>query len=139
MAIIDAKDLILGRLAAIVAKRALLGESIDIINCEETIITGNKKTILAKYAQKRARGIPTKGPFVPRRADMLVRRTIRGMIPYKRPKGSAAFKRVRCHIGVPPELEGKKAESVKEAHMSKLSYTKHIKIKDLSKSLGAKI
>ena len=34
MAVIDAEDMILGRLAAVVAKRALLGENIDIINCE---------------------------------------------------------------------------------------------------------
>lgn len=139
MVIVDAKDLILGRFAAIVAKRALLGETIEIINCEQAIITGNRKTILAKYQQKRARGIPSKGPFIPRKSDMLVRRTIRGMLPYKRPKGRDAFKRVMCHIGVPKQFEGKKTESFPEAHVSRLLFTKHIKLQDLSRSLGAKI
>ena len=68
MTVIDAKDLVLGRLATAVAKRALLGESIDIVNCEKAIITGNKKTILKRYQQRRDRGIPTKGPFFPRRS-----------------------------------------------------------------------
>lgn len=139
MTVIDAKDLILGRLATVVAKRALLGEKVDVVNCEEAIITGNKKTILKKYQERRKRGIPTKGPFFPRRADMLVRRTIRGMLPYKRPKGRDAFRRVKCHIGVPEELEKQKAEKIKEADMSKLMTLKYIKVKDLSKSMGAKL
>ena len=70
---------------------------------------------------------------------MIVRRTVRGMLPYKRPKGRDAFKRVKCHIGIPSGFEGKKFEVIPEAHISKLSYPKYIKMHDLSRSLGAKI
>ena len=139
MVVIDASDLILGRLATVVAKRALLGESIDVINCEKAIITGNKKAILGRYQQKREIGSPLKGPFFPRRPDMLVRRTIRGMLPYKRGKGKEAFKRVKCHIGIPKGLENQKTETIKNASISKLTTLKYIRVQDLSKSLGARI
>lgn len=138
MAVVDANDLILGRLATVVAKRALLGESIDVVNCEKAVITGNRKTILDKYHAKRSRGIPSKGPFFPRRSDMLVRRTIRGMLPYKRPKGRDAFRRVKCHLGLPKEFEGKQIETFEEASISKLTTLKYVKLDNLSKSLGAK-
>lgn len=139
MVIIDASDLILGRLATFVAKRALLGESIDVINCEKAIITGNKKAVLRRYQQKRETGSPKKGPFFPKRPDMLVRRTIRGMISYKKGKGKEAFKRVRCHIGIPKELENQKAETIKEASISRLTTLKYIRVQDLSNSLGARV
>ena len=40
--IIDGNNLILGRLGSFVAKKALLGKKIDIINCKNIIITGKK-------------------------------------------------------------------------------------------------
>ena len=54
--IIDASDMILGRLATYVAKKALLGEKVDIVNCEKAVITGNKKSIFEKYKQRNERG-----------------------------------------------------------------------------------
>jgi large subunit ribosomal protein L13 len=138
MAVVDANDLVLGRMATQVAKRALLGEKIDVVNCEKAVITGDKKTILKKYQERRARGIPSKGPFFPRQADKIVRRTVRGMLPYKRPKGRDAFKRVKCHVGVPAEYEGK-LETLPNANISKLTSLKYIRVGELSKLLGAKI
>ena len=41
--LIDSKNIILGRLASFAAKHALLGENVDIVNCESAVITGNKK------------------------------------------------------------------------------------------------
>mgnify|MGYP001614938527 CR=1 FL=1 len=53
--IIDAEDLPMGRLAAFVAKQALLGYRVAIANCEKAIITGRKHEIIAKFRQKRIR------------------------------------------------------------------------------------
>ena len=39
MTTIDATNLILGRLASYAAKKAQLGENVDIINCEAAVIT----------------------------------------------------------------------------------------------------
>jgi large subunit ribosomal protein L13 len=44
-------------------------------------------------------GASLKGPKYPRTADRLVKRMIRGMLPWDRPKGREAFKRLRCFIG----------------------------------------
>ena len=46
--IIDANNLILGRMATFIAKQALLGEDIKIVNCEKAVITGDRKEILLK-------------------------------------------------------------------------------------------
>src|SRR3989344_7656110 len=137
--IIDATDLILGRMATVVAKKALIGEKIDIINCENAVVTGDKKNILANYKQKKDRGIPLHGPYFPRYPDRLVRRTIRGMLPWKRTRGREAFKRVMCYISVPEQFKDKKIETIKEVNVEKLPNTKYLTIKDICKYLGAKI
>jgi len=136
--IIDATDLILGRLASYAAKKALLGEKVDIINSEKSVISGKKEQIYKDYLRKRQRGIPLQGPYLPRRPDMLVRRTVRGMIPYKTERGKKAFKNVHSWIGVPSKLKDKKAASIKQASASKLPYLKYIAIGDICKLMGSK-
>jgi large subunit ribosomal protein L13 len=136
--IIDAKDLILGRLASFAAKKALLGEKIDIVNAEEAVITGNKKWIVAHNVQKRDRGIPLKGPYMRKLPDRFVKRAIRGMLPYKQEKGRKAYDNIKCYIGVPDKLKDKKAETVAFANLEKLPNVKFMKVKELCKLLGAK-
>ena len=134
--IIDASGAILGRLSTHTAKRLLKGEEIAVVNSEKAIISGKKSTIKDRYKQKREVGTYRKGPFYPRMPDMIVKRTIRGMIPYQTPHGRTAFKRLKCYIGVPKEFEGKKFESIKSAEKQPVDF---VTIKELSKSLGAKI
>ena len=127
--IIDAEDLILGRMISYVAKRALLGEKIDIVNCEKAIVTGNKENIFEKYRLRRNLGGPFKGPFLPRIPDRFVRRIVRGMLPYKQEKGRIAFKRVMCYNSIPNEFKNMKMEKIKEADISRvksLKYTSNI-------------
>ena len=106
--IINAEDLILGRLANFAAKKSLLGEEIIIINSEKAIITGSKKLIEAKYKHRKKLIDPFQGPFYPHRPDRLVRRTIRGMLPWKRAKGREAYRRVMCYIGIPEKFKDEK-------------------------------
>jgi large subunit ribosomal protein L13 len=134
--IIDASGAILGRLSTFTAKRLLNGEEIAVVNSEKAIISGKKSTIKSRYQKKREVGTYRKGPFYPRMPDMIVKRTIRGMIPYQTPHGRSAFKRLKCYIGVPKEFEGKKFESFKKAEKQPVDF---VTIKELSKSLGAKI
>ena len=47
--IIDATDLIMGRVAALSVKKALLGEDVVIINVEKAVISGTKENVIAKY------------------------------------------------------------------------------------------
>jgi large subunit ribosomal protein L13 len=135
--IIDAKGLIVGRLASKAAKLALLGEDIDIVNCDLAIVSGTKQNVFALYIQKRERGT-FKGPFLHRSPDRIVRRTIRGMLPYKQPKGREAFERIMCHVGIPAEFAGKKMETVKGAEVTKLPSNQHVTIREICRKLGGK-
>ncbi len=136
--IINAENLILGRIATFAAKNALFGEEISIFNCEKALMTGDKKQILAKYRQKNQMGKPQKGPFIPKRADRFVKRTIRGMLPYKQEKGRNAFDRIKCYIDVPEEFKDKKTEIIEKANIVKVPNLKYITVGDICKSIGAK-
>ena len=109
--IIDAEGLILGRMASFAAKQALLGRKVIVLNSEKSIISGNRKEIFQRFKKKVIRGIPAKGPFYPKRADRIARRVIRGMLPFKKPRGKEVYSNILCYIGVPEEF--KKAASFK--------------------------
>lgn len=120
--IIDAKDLIAGRLATFAAKKALLGEKIDIVNAEKAVMTGKKEDVLKKFRERNERGNVFKGPFLPKMPDRLLRRMIRGMLPYKKEKGKKAFKRIMCYIEVPEKFKNEKFIVIKEAKVKSLKY-----------------
>ena len=137
--IIDATDLIMGRMAATVAKKAMLGEKIDIVNCEKAVITGTRKNVLENFKKKYDLGRnPYKGPFFPRASDRLIRRSIRGMLPYKKEKGEKAYKSIMCYVGIPEQFSGQKLETIAKANVSKLKNYKYITVGELSKQLGSK-
>ena len=122
----DGKGAVFGRVASFVAKELLKGNSVELINCESILVSGNVKVFADKILQKRAMGAGSslKGPTYPRQADRLVKRMIRGMLPWDRPKGRTAYKRLRCYVadgglaapnGVPPAANegGKDLKDVK--------------------------
>jgi len=135
MATIDATDLILGRFSTVVAKRALMGEKIDLVNCEKAIITGDKVTVYKKYKEQDKRGTPLKGPYLPKMPDRFVRRAIRGMLPYKQEKGKLAFERIMCYLGVPEKLKAEKLETIEIANITKSKTFKYITVEGLCKLL----
>ena len=135
--IIDANNLVLGRLASFAAKQALLGEKVDIINSGEVIIVGDKRIILEKYRQRRARGNPHHCRYFPIQADRIMKRTIRNMLPHKQYKGKKAFKNIRCYIGMPESMNKESVTSVENAKM-KSTTLKHIKLRELVYLLHSK-
>jgi len=107
--IVDASDLILGRLASYVAKRVLNGEDIVVVNAEKAVLTGSQKSITDKFKtklDKRTLGSQKKAPKKPRRPDTYLRRVVRGMLPWKTPKGKRAYRRLKIYVGVPKNLQG---------------------------------
>jgi len=126
MKIIDGKGAILGRLASDVAKEALKGEEIAILNCEQIIITGGKVSIKKEYLRKRNMiGHSQKGPKHARVTEKMVKRVIRGMLPNHRwGRGREAWKRIKCYVGIPKEFEGKKIETIKMQKKHKFSTVK---------------
>ena len=107
--VIDASGLILGRLASHAAKGVLLGDDIVIINAEKAIITGSKENILREFKDRlgtKTWGSQKKAPKHPRRPDTYVRRVIRGMLPWKKPRGKKAYRKLQVYIGVPENYKG---------------------------------
>ena len=133
--IIDAKGLILGRMASSVAKRLLQGETVIVVNAEKAAISGKRLQIVKAAKTFLEVGHPRKGPFHQRRPDKIVRRTIRGMLPRQKPKGLQAFKRLRVYLGVPLEVEGKEIQTVLAANADKLK-SPYITVGELAKEIG---
>lgn len=132
--IIDAEGAILGRMSTHVAKRLLNGEQIAIVNSEKAIITGKKSAIKERYTIKREMGTYRKGPFFPRMPDRLVKRSIRGMIPYQTPHGRKAYRNLKCFIGIPKEFQDKSFEKIDDAKKQPVEF---MTVGNLSKFLGA--
>ena len=135
MRIIDASECILGRLASSIAKELLNGEQVHIINAEMAVVSGTKDRVFGEYIEKRKLNHPRKGPYYPRMPHMMLKRAVRGMIPYQKPRGREAFKRLKVDVGKPDSVNGK-IEFVDGAKMNKS--TKYITLGEVSKVLGAK-
>jgi large subunit ribosomal protein L13 len=134
----DAQGKILGRLASHVAKSILQGNEVCIINAESAIISGNRKDIVKKYMTRvnlKEKANPEHSPYWPRRPDLLVKRVVRGMLPYRKPTGKAAYKRLKVYIGMPEELASKKLIET-EAKDPKSMYVRSMTVKELSGLLG---
>jgi len=140
--IIDGKDQILGRMASVVAKKLLEGEDVFIVNAEEVIITGNRDYFFDLY-EKRSQfkdiANPLRGSFFPKRSDRIVRRAVRGMLPWKKDKGRKAYKKLKVYVGIPEDLTGKDFVRFNEADISKLRTKKYFKVKEISSFLGGRI
>jgi large subunit ribosomal protein L13 len=134
--IVDAKGLILGRLASNVAKLLLQGETVIILNAEKAAISGKKQQIVQEAKAFLEVGHPRKGPLHPRRPDKIVSRTVRGMLPRRKPKGVEAYKRLRVYLGAPLEFEDKKIQTIPEASADKLK-SPYITVGELAKEIGA--
>ena len=139
MIVIDGKNLIIGRVATHVAKAALNGETVRIVNCEQMMVTGSKKFLVNESHRRRVQGTWSKGPFYYRMPDRYVRRIIRGMIPYKTPRGKLAYSRVLCYIGIPEEFKNQKVITIDTANVNKVPNIKYMTVAELSKLMGAKV
>ena len=135
--IIDANNLILGRLASFAAKKVLLGEQVDIVNCENAVVTGEKTYVLAKFNREKSKSIQ-KGPYNPKKADRFVKRVIKRMLPHKTARGREALTKIMCYIGVPDSLKEQKAETIKNADVSKIPNLRYMKVEKICKLLGGK-
>ena len=135
MKVVDAEGHVLGRLASVVAKRLLKGEVVRVVNAEKAIILGDPKEIVARYRARRRLNHPRKGPHYPRMPDGIVKRTVRGMLPYQEPRGRSALKRLRVYIGVPEDLRDAKMETLDDAIRAESE--QFITVGDVARDLGA--
>lgn len=131
--IIDGDRTALGRLASKVAKMALEGEDVIILNANNIYVTGNKNSIRDKYMNRIEVGTTSKGPFVQKTVEGIVRSAIRGMIGRNKKRGKDALKRIKVFAGVPDEYKGKEMASIEKINMEKP--IKKLTVGELSKLL----
>jgi large subunit ribosomal protein L13 len=134
--IFDAKDMIFGRLATKVAKEALLGNQVVVVNTRHICIAGKKKNVIEKFRKRFKMGHPTRGPFYPKAPGRLFKRMMRGMLPYKKDKGKKALSRVRCYSDIPKTFEGKEFVRVEGADINKLPTSNYVRLGEISRLLG---
>lgn len=134
---IDGTGLILGRLSSWLAKRLLAGNKITVVNAQELIISGRRPFLMKNYLQKRSRAThtnPRRGPFFPRYPDRILRRTVRGMLPWKKSSGREAFRRLSAFIDIPEEITDKKYITIPEA--KRILSNRYMTVGELSKTIG---
>jgi large subunit ribosomal protein L13 len=133
--LINADGLIVGRMASKVAKKLLNGEKVIIVNAEKAVISGRKKSKVAEAKEFLEVGAPRQGPFHYRRPDKILRKTVRGMLPFKKPKGKTAFKKLKVFMSVPEDLKDQPTVTVKEAQAAKLKGP-YFTLAELAKEIG---
>ncbi|MFO7833320.1 MAG: 50S ribosomal protein L13 [Halohasta sp.] len=133
--VVDARDCILGRVASEVAQKVLDGERVAVVNAEDAVITGNADDTMSTY-RKRAEVGSDRGPYYPKRPDRIFKRSIRGMIPYKKEHGREAFENVRVYVGNPYDEDG---EVLEGTSLDRLSNIKFISLGEISAKLGANV
>ena len=114
------------------------GQEVVIVNISKAVISGHKKSIIDEAKVKlRTRTLASqdKGPTHPRRPDTYAKRALRGMLPYRKPKGKSAYKRVKIYTDIPEEYSDKQYRKISTADASKLK-CRYILLEDLSKEIG---
>lgn len=146
--VFDATDMVIGRLASHVAKILLNGQKdgtldrVIITNAESAVVSGSKKAVFATYRKKYELNHARKGPFFPRMPDKILKRTVRGMLPYqKKSSGRAALRNLRVVMGCPNHLvTGELPEGHERGDMSKLTRPlpqRYVRLGKISENLGA--
>ncbi|MCX6772362.1 MAG: 50S ribosomal protein L13 [Candidatus Micrarchaeota archaeon] len=116
MVVIDADGAVIGRLGARISKLLLAGNQVEVINAEKSVMLGSlpaaKERFLSRRHQKNKRN-PEESPHWPRSPHLLLRRMIRGMLPWSSQRGRDAYHRLKVTAGSPPNMG--KPTKIKEA------------------------
>jgi len=143
--IINAEGQVLGRFSSFAAKKALLGEDVIVVNAEEAIVSGKKDHIIKSEMDKlnrRNKASPLRGPFHYKRPDRFVRKKIRGMLPWKKPRGREAFKRVMVYTGTPKDEIMKNhnidvdKEKIQSPDIKKKNPTNYLTVGEICSAIG---
>merc|ERR1712032_1365299 len=97
--------------ASTVAKELLNGQQVICVRTEDINISGSLYRNRLKYAafrRKRMNSNPKTGPLHYRSPSKILWRTIRGMVPHKTARGSAALDRLKSFEGIPHPFDRKK-------------------------------
>ncbi|MFB6136339.1 MAG: 50S ribosomal protein L13 [Halobacteriaceae archaeon] len=132
--VVDARDCIVGRVASNVAERALDGERVAVVNAERAVVTGRREEVVDTYRTRVNDLGSDRGPNYPKRPDGILKRAVRGMLPYKQRRGREAFSNVRVYVGDPYDGEGQVLDGTS---LDRLSSIRFVQLGDVSEELGA--
>ena len=109
--VIDGRGHLVGRLASTIAKELLNGQRVVVVRCEQLEFSGpmyHSEIKLQNFRSKRTNTNPEKGPFNVRSPTAYLRRIVRGMVPHKTKRGTAALLRFKCFEGMPHPYDRQK-------------------------------
>jgi large subunit ribosomal protein L13 len=136
--VVDAADCIVGRVASQVAERALAGETVAVVNAEAAVVTGDRDDVFGKYRKRTELG-SDRGPYYPKRPDRIFKRAVRGMLPYKKPRGREALERVRVFVGDPYEADDVEQQVLDGTSLDRLSTIRFVTLGEVSEHVGANV
>ena len=134
MKIVNAEGKVLGRLASEVAQYARDGEEVRVVNSSEAVISGDEAEIKEEYETKYVRGRRDRGPYFPKRADKILKRTVRNMLP-DGSNGRDTRSNVRTYLGVPDQMEDE-VEEVDVKSGDELKHRNYVKLGEVSDFIG---
>lgn len=135
MRVIDGSNHVLGRLSTTIASTLLDGEEIRIVNAEQVVVSGEREDVIQRYREKRDRGSKEFGPYYPRDPANIVKRTVRGMLPYKKKRGEEALQRLKVFKNVPSELADEDLETVDDAAATNLKMRNYVTLNEIANHL----
>lgn len=135
MLVVDGENAKLGRLAAFIAKELLNGEEVYLVNSEKLILSGNPRRTVERYLVRRRlknKANPEHSPHWSRVPHLLVKRIIRGMLPWDSRRGREAYKKLKVYIGKPEKVP----EAKKFPELDGRGLRKYMTVERLCKQLG---
>jgi large subunit ribosomal protein L13 len=106
--VVDAKLMLVGRLSSNVAKLLINKNKVIVVNADEALFSGNKKSIVNKFMKKLEIGSithPRHNPKHYKTSHGILKRVIRGMIPRDKPSGITAIKNLRVYSDKPDNVD----------------------------------
>ena len=116
--VIDGRGHLLGRLASKVAKELLNGQRVVVVRCELLLRSGSlfrNKLKFQEFLRKGMNTNPRRGQFHYRSPSRMFWRTVRGMLPHKTPRGSAALAKLKVFEGIPYPYDQKRRMVIPDA------------------------
>jgi large subunit ribosomal protein L13 len=114
---LNAEGQIAGRFASRVAKLLVKGNKVIVVNSEKALVSGGRESVAQEWSKKleiTSKVNPLYGPIHYRRPDNILRRMVRGMVPFQRTKGKSAMKRLREYLVTPKELGAREFEKLED-------------------------
>ncbi len=137
--VVDASNQIVGRMASKIAKLLLEGKKVIVVNAEKAVLSGDPHMVIDGYMRmfkvQTYRNPERQGIRRERSPQRIVKSAVKGMLPYRKPRGREAYRRLKVYVGVPEEFKERELTRFPEADASKLN-SKYILVGELAKLLG---